>query len=557
MNRCELQERGRRGRALFLCGVRRRRRVLVRRASRAHRAQHATRRGRRSTWSTCRPRQLRASWRHRVARRVDGGPARCRSAPISRRWSAQYSIEDGRIRFTPMFPLDPGRQYHVTFTPPGARADHRDGRLCPRRTRRRRRRSRRCFRRRRSCPENQLRLYIHFSAPMGSRGGLDFVHLLDEAGQEVDGSVPAARRRVLERRSHALHGVLRSGPPEARHRADRRHGPLADGGQVVHAGGRRRVARRQWLAAEAAVSAARSRSVRRTSGRSIRRRGRSTRRPPARSAPLTVAFPEPLDHGLLLRALGVLAPDGKPLEGEVVVGASELTWAFTPPSRGRPARYNIVAFAMLEDLAGNRIGRAFEVDQFDRTDKSGEPEKTLIPFVVKPVTDLRQDSRSWTPRALPSLTCLSALMLLQQREHRPAGGRDALRVAFLIRRASSFPASCRRAVCCETMIFLPVRDRFLQFLGAIRRSREARLGFERAEREHRHRGVEHLRRGGDVRSPSAASGDWPLRRMLRQLRRRFSAITSLDELQRENRRRRIEDVLGRRARESTGRPGRS
>ena len=39
-----------------------------------------------------------------------------------------------------------------------------------------------------------------------------------------------------------------------------------------------------------------------------------SRRPrPARSTPLTVAFPEPLDHGLLLRALGVLAPDGKPL----------------------------------------------------------------------------------------------------------------------------------------------------------------------------------------------------------------------------------------------------
>src|SRR5262245_46546255 len=28
----------------------------------------------------------------------------------------QYSIEGDRIRFTPMFPLDRGRQYHVTFT---------------------------------------------------------------------------------------------------------------------------------------------------------------------------------------------------------------------------------------------------------------------------------------------------------------------------------------------------------------------------------------------------------------------------------------------------------
>jgi hypothetical protein len=37
---------------------------------------------------------------------------------------------------------------------------------------------------------------------------------------------------------------------------------------------------------------------------------------------------------------------------------------------------------MLEDLAGNRIGRAFEVDQFDRSDRSPEPERTAIPFMV-------------------------------------------------------------------------------------------------------------------------------------------------------------------------------
>jgi hypothetical protein len=44
--------------------------------------------------------------------------------------------------------------------------------------------------------------------------------------------------------------------------------------------------------------------------------------PPASAtrAALTVAFPEPLDHGLLLRALGVLSPDGKPLPGTVTVG---------------------------------------------------------------------------------------------------------------------------------------------------------------------------------------------------------------------------------------------
>ena len=34
-------------------------------------------------------------------------------------------------------------------------------------------------------PENQLRLYLQFSAPMGHKGGIGYVRLLDEAGDEV------------------------------------------------------------------------------------------------------------------------------------------------------------------------------------------------------------------------------------------------------------------------------------------------------------------------------------------------------------------------------------
>jgi hypothetical protein len=38
---------------------------------------------------------------------------------------------------------------------------------------------------------------------------------------------------------------------------------------------------------------------------------------------------------------------------------------------------------MLEDLAGNRIGRPFEVDTFNRADASPEPERTNLPFTVR------------------------------------------------------------------------------------------------------------------------------------------------------------------------------
>ena len=83
-----------------------------------------------------------------------------------------------------MFPLDPGRQYHVTFAPPGAApiiatvglpATHTTPATVVAQV----------FPSGEVIPENQLRLYVHFSAPMGMKGGLDYVHLLDDQGKEV------------------------------------------------------------------------------------------------------------------------------------------------------------------------------------------------------------------------------------------------------------------------------------------------------------------------------------------------------------------------------------
>ena len=293
----------------------------------------------------------------------------------------QYAIEDGRVRFTPMFPLDRGRQYHVAFIPPGGQAvtatvglpaaDTTPVTMVAQ-----------VYPTADVVPENQLRLYIHFSASMGMRGGLDFVHLLDEAGQEVkDPFLPLDAEFWNEDRTRY---TVFFDPG----RQKRGIAPVADMGRSLTEG------KSYTLVVDAAW--------RDGEGLPLKDQYRRTFKvgPPdekpldpkswkidvpsaGTSAPLSVTFPEPLDHGLLLRALGVLAPGGKPLEGVVTVGGSELTWAFTPAEPWKAGQHNLVAFAMLEDLAGNRIGRAFEVDQFDRTDKSNEPEKTLIPFAVR------------------------------------------------------------------------------------------------------------------------------------------------------------------------------
>jgi hypothetical protein len=38
---------------------------------------------------------------------------------------------------------------------------------------------------------------------------------------------------------------------------------------------------------------------------------------------------------------------------------------------------------ILEDMAGNRIGRAFEVDEFSRADESSAQETVVVPFRVE------------------------------------------------------------------------------------------------------------------------------------------------------------------------------
>ena len=293
----------------------------------------------------------------------------------------QYSIDGGRVRFTPMFPLDHGRQYQVTFTAPGA-APITSAVGLPAKDTTPRTTVTQVFPTMEVVPENQLRMYIHFSASMGSRGGLDFVHLLDEAGREVkDPFLPLDAEFWNDDRTRY---TVFFDPG----RQKRGIAPIADMGRSLTAGkSYTLVVDAEWRDGEGLPL---TQPYRRTfkvgppDEKPLDPQSWKIDAPAAdTSAPLTVTFPEPLDHGLLLRALGVLAPGGKPLEGAVIVGGSELTWAFTPAEPWKAGPHNLVAFAMLEDLAGNRIGRAFEVDQFDRTDKSAEPEKTLIPFVVK------------------------------------------------------------------------------------------------------------------------------------------------------------------------------
>jgi hypothetical protein len=305
-----------------------------------------------------------------------------------------YQVVDGRLRFTPMFPFDPGRTYEVRYLPPAlsdpANRDNVRREVegfvaslsLPARDTTPVTTVSQVFPTAGEVPENQLRLYVHFSAPMGSKGGLDYIHLLDDKGQEVkDPFLPLDAEFWNDDRTRY---TVFFDPG----RQKRGIAPIADMGRSLTQG------KAYTLVIDAEWRDGNGLPLKQPY-RNTFRVGAPDERPldpktwtiaaPAAGATnaLRVIFPEPLDHGLLLRALGVLAPDGQPVAGDVHVGQGELMWQFTPKEAWKGGNYNLVALAMLEDLAGNRIGRAFEVDQFDRSDRSAEPEKTLIPFTVR------------------------------------------------------------------------------------------------------------------------------------------------------------------------------
>ncbi len=301
-----------------------------------------------------------------------------------------YAVLDGALRFTPRFPFDPGQRYEVAFDPsllPSAARDSTPSPLRPIRTiieapapdRAPSTRVAAVYPSALEVPENHLRLYIVFSAPMGLGAAGPYIRLVDEHGGPLaDPFLPLdvdlwnedrTRFTVLYDPGRVKRGIL---PNEEMGR------PLAEGQTYaleIDAG---------WRDAEGQPLAA-----------PFRREFRVG--PPQEHAldpgdwrlevpaggtrdPLAVDFPAALDYGLLHRALRVAA-DGRPLAGEIRVEREETRWLFTPYAPWRPGEHQLVAAATLEDVAGNRIGRPFEVDASTGPD-APRASGARVPFLI-------------------------------------------------------------------------------------------------------------------------------------------------------------------------------
>ena len=301
-----------------------------------------------------------------------------------------YTIDDDRVlRFNPMFPFDPGRPYAVRFDPtrlPGRESAAIDpivavmalpkpdvepttvvDRVFPSGDR---------------LPENQLKLYLHFSAPMSNGDGLEYLSLRDARGRAVEEVFLPLGTEFWDR-DHLRYtvffdpGRVKQGL-ELNERLGR---PLWEGETYTL------VVDPTWPDAEGnplqapyekrfTVGPADTTPLDTATWRLRVPASGSTQR-------LVVSMPEPLDHALMRRAIGVEDEAGRRVNGEVEIGNWETRWTLTPSQPWAAGAYSLVASSILEDLAGNTIGKPFEIDVFEQVEETTTGAQFRIPFDIR------------------------------------------------------------------------------------------------------------------------------------------------------------------------------
>jgi hypothetical protein len=208
-------------------------------------------------------------------------------------------------------------------------------------------------------PSNLLRFSVTFSSAMEEGSAAGNVHLLDETGT-------------------VMPGTLLDMPPELWDRGRRRLTVLVEPGRIkrglqphVRAGAPLRDGSTVTLAVDSSIRDASGSPLVEGAGRtymvgpSIRTRVDPSRWevswPKAPNDPIVVRFDRPLDRALVHRHLRVLDGRGNPVAGHTSLDETAQRWVFTPAAGASGLKLRIDA--RLEDVAGNSVRRVFDRDR--------------------------------------------------------------------------------------------------------------------------------------------------------------------------------------------------
>ncbi len=298
-----------------------------------------------------------------------------------------YRVTADALQFAPRFPLEPGLRYTASFNPARLPVGG-GGRFLtstfevPRAVTASSTVVAQIFPSARLLPENLLKFYVHFSAPM-SRGHIyDYIHLRDASGKAVELPFLEIDEELWNPPMTRLTLFIDPG------RIKRGVTPLEEIGPALEQGQSYALEiDRAWQDANGQPLRA---SFRKTfSVGPVDRAALATEdwkisAPKAGTRePLAVSFPKPLDHALALRMIQVVDSSAHLLAGQPALADEERRWTFTPAQPWPRAPHTLFVQKTIEDLAGNNIGKAFEVDLFEGVERRFTNATVRLPFEVR------------------------------------------------------------------------------------------------------------------------------------------------------------------------------
>jgi len=264
------------------------------------------------------------------------------------------------IRFEPMFPLQAGLKYFVEYENARSVKSYYSFSI-EEIDRRPMARVREVFPSAEVLPENLLKFYIHFTHPMSVDDSYRHIRLLNEGGQSLPLPFLELGEELWDSEGKGLTLLFDPGRIKSGLRPR-----LEEGGVLEEGRSYILEISQEWLDAEGQpmVSDYRKRfTVGPLDTASPRVDDWVIRIPKSGTKnALLVEFSESLDEALLQRVVTIIDGQGDAVTGSIRVGQEERVWVFEPNEAWRRGSYRVKAHSILEDLAGNSIGRPFEVE---------------------------------------------------------------------------------------------------------------------------------------------------------------------------------------------------
>jgi len=293
--------------------------------------------------------------------------------------SGAIQTAGGKLTWTPKYPLTPGLTYRAvldtvppvvrTFTIP--RSVHASTTVLA------------VYPTSGILPENMLKMYLHFSAPMSRGEAYRRVRLLDAHGKPVELAILEIEQELWDRSGTRLTVLFDPGRIKRDLLPNKEVGPPLQAGrsyELAVDGG--------WPDATGQpLAAGFSKKFAVTGPDRVPPAADTWKVTPPRTGTreaLAIEFPEPMDRALLEQLVAVRGLGDASVPGTLSIEREERLWRFVPDANWTPGEYAIVYDTALEDLAGNRMGRPFDVDLFERVDREVKRESKRIPFRPRP-----------------------------------------------------------------------------------------------------------------------------------------------------------------------------